>query len=328
MISGKGMYIWNASRTENGNPSAIAQLAKEAGLTHVLLKIADGPWVFNVANGHDLAKPIIDALKHVGVQVLGWQYVYGRNPEAEADIAIQRCKQLNVDGFVVNAESEYKNKPAQATIYMKRLRKGLETTLIGLSSYRFPRLHQTFPFANFLEYCDVNMPQVYWMQATNSGAQLRACIAEYRSLPIPQRPIIPTGAAFQEHGWRTQPNEVKEFLDVARELCQACNFWVWEHARRYPELWDVIAGYEWSAGMDQQIELPNKPRLRVKQVTNIRSGPEVVFPVIGKLQPGEEVSVVDINDIHIENPRRVWIKHARGWSAIVYDGSSLMEKAA
>ena len=42
MITGKGYFIWQISRTEGGNISAIANLASQSGFSHVLPKIADG----------------------------------------------------------------------------------------------------------------------------------------------------------------------------------------------------------------------------------------------------------------------------------------------
>ena len=47
-LLGKGMMIWIVSRCENGNPEAIAKTAQAAGLTHVLIKIANGTRSFNL----------------------------------------------------------------------------------------------------------------------------------------------------------------------------------------------------------------------------------------------------------------------------------------
>jgi hypothetical protein len=40
-LQGKGFYLWQIIRTEAGNVNAIANVAAQAGLTHVLVKIAD-----------------------------------------------------------------------------------------------------------------------------------------------------------------------------------------------------------------------------------------------------------------------------------------------
>jgi hypothetical protein len=41
-LEGKGFYLWQIRRTEGGNATAIANVAVQDGLTHVLIKIAEG----------------------------------------------------------------------------------------------------------------------------------------------------------------------------------------------------------------------------------------------------------------------------------------------
>jgi hypothetical protein len=327
VISGKGMYLWNISRSEGGEAEAIARVAVEAGLSHVLVKIADGTQTFpypTATSAPEQAQAVIDALRRSGIQAWGWQYVYGNQPEREADIAIQRCTELGVDGFIVNAEVEYKHRPSQAERYMRRLRGGLGEMLIGLSSYRFPNLHREFPFNAFLEGCDVNMPQVYWMRATNAGEQLMTCIAQFRQSWLIQKPILPTGSAFQEHGWRPRPTQIFEFLDTARKTCGGANFWVWENARRHAELWAAIRDYPWG---DTAVEAPVAAAIRLRVIPptlNVRSGPAMSRALSGSLSGG---TFVTVEAVHVENARRVWIRHSAGWSAMVYDGSVLMQEA-
>ena len=55
-LEGKGYFIWQIAKTEDGNPVTIANKAVEAGLSHVLIKIADGIHTYNVdlVTGQDL----------------------------------------------------------------------------------------------------------------------------------------------------------------------------------------------------------------------------------------------------------------------------------
>src|SRR3989304_2716882 len=108
MPNGKGMFIWKVLGCEFGDAAAIAGLAVEAGFWHALIKIADGTKPYNVVGGQDLAAPVVAALQAVGIEAWGWQYVYGYNPLGEAAVAVSRAGQLGVDGFVVDAEAEYK----------------------------------------------------------------------------------------------------------------------------------------------------------------------------------------------------------------------------
>jgi hypothetical protein len=74
--------------------------------------VADGLWAYNVdrQNNRDYLPPVIQALRARGIQVWGWHYVYGQNVQGESRIAIQRVKQLQLDGYVINAEIEYRTK--------------------------------------------------------------------------------------------------------------------------------------------------------------------------------------------------------------------------
>jgi len=252
-LTGKGYYIWQVRHCENGDPDRIAALAQEANLSHVLVKIADGTFPYNIDldNGFDYARPVINKLKAKNIQVWGWQYVYGDFPDQEAEIAVSRALELGVNGFVVNAEGQYSStsKAPAASRYMSILRNNLGSTPIALSSYRYPSYHRNLPWTNFLDRCDYNMPQVYWVQShNNAGAQLQRCVNEFKNIR-PFRPIIPTGPTFKESGWIPTNDEVIEFMEVAKQLnLSAVNFWYWEGCRRYmTQFWDLVRDYKFDA---------------------------------------------------------------------------------
>ncbi len=319
-IAGKGMYLWILSRCEGGDPTSLARVAVEAGLSHVLIKVADGSYSYNSE-----APEFIDALLKAGVDVWGWQYVYGNKPAEEASIAIKRVRELNLDGFVIDAESEYKNKSSQALIYMKLLRAGLPGVELGLSSFRFPNMHRDFPWIEFLSNVDVNMPQVYWVEATNAGAQLKTCIEQFKSYPI--RPIIPTGAAYLERGWKPTPGQVQEFIDTAKELgLTGYNFWEWGNTRKYcPELWEMIA-FQDTEYQNPVVTEPEKlttmvvRRCKVSSIIttwlNLREKPSVYSDVIGRLYPGDDVWELEES---IDADGSVWVRVGhKQWAAMNY----------
>ena len=162
-LCGKGYYIWQIPRCDDGIPSAIAARAVDADLSYVMIKIADGPnWPYNYdfEKGVDLVPPVMYALREVGIQVWGWHYVKGDNPAGEAQLAIERSLSLGVDGYVIDAEAEYKKrgKARAATRYMADLRAGMPDMPIALSTYRYPKTHSEIPYSEFLEKCDYAMP--------------------------------------------------------------------------------------------------------------------------------------------------------------------------
>ncbi len=251
-LEGKGLFTWKIPNCEQGDPAAMAATAKSAGLTHVLLKVADGTTVYNGTWGikQDLVTPAVNSLRAEGIEIWGWHYVYGNNPVGEANLAIQRIRQYNLDGYVIDAEKEYKQdgRKAAAKAFMNRLRGAFPSLDIALSSYRFPSLHPQLPWAEFLDGCNINMPQVYWMKAHNAGEQLIKCVREFQN-KTPSRQVIPTGAAFHEAGWKPTSAEVLEFMNTAKALnLPAVNFWEWSDARSgvMPGVWETIRDYPWA----------------------------------------------------------------------------------
>ncbi|MDA1329528.1 MAG: hypothetical protein O3B43_00450 [Chloroflexi bacterium] len=262
-LKGKGFFLWKIARVEGGDPVAIANAAQQSGLTHVLVKVADGKFGYNFLNGVDLVGPLVNELRARNIRVWGWQYIYGVNPEAEADKAIARVQQFNLDGFVVNAEKEFAagtiNKKAE--IYIKRLRNGLGKKKIALSTYRYPSVFPAFPFRTFLEYCNIAMPQIYWVEASNPAFQLRKSVTQYQLL-TPSRPIIPTGAAYPQGSWRPTPGQITEFLQEAVNLgLSAANFWEWYPAQENSaRLWNAMSEFAWPgpAPTSVTVELPEE----------------------------------------------------------------------
>jgi hypothetical protein len=249
-LQGKGYFIWRIPYCENGNVGAIVNLAQQSGFTHIMLKVADGAYRYNLdSQGTDLVPALVRALHDKGILVWGWHYLYGNYPINEAEIAIQRIKQLDLDGYALDVEAEYKaeGKEAAARTFMNRLRSSCPHLPVALCSYRYPSYHPQVPWEAFLEKCDYNMPQVYWEQSHNPGEQLARTVSEFQSIS-PFRPIIPVGSAYINGGWAPTLTDVLQFLQTAKNLSlSAANFWEWSNTRKnLPEIWNMIREFPWS----------------------------------------------------------------------------------
>jgi len=306
-LTGKGYYIWIVKQCENGDPNAIAALAREANLSHVLIKIADGAFPYNIDlnNGFDYARPAIKKLQAQNIQVWGWHYVYGNYPDQEAEIAVTRALELGVDGFVVDAELEYqdRSKAPAASRYMNILRSNLGSMPVALSSYRYPAYHIDLPWTNFLDRCDYNMPQVYWEQSHNkAGEQLQRCVNEFKNIR-PYRPIIPTGPTYKQGGWIPYEEEIIEFMKVAKKLgLPAVNFWYWDGCRRYmPAFWDLIKEYQYDT---QVVEVADA------------SLPEKFISALNSKDPDTVAALYADNAVHIGKSSAIQGKsNIRNWAA-------------
>jgi hypothetical protein len=251
-LKGKGYFMWQVPRCDGGDAARIAARSRAAKLTHVMIKIADGAnWAYNYdpTRRIEYIPPVAAALRSAGIQVWGWHYVRGDDPVGEARLAIQRMRSLNLDGYIIDAEREYKEpgKKVAAQRFMQELRAGMPHTPIGFSSYRYPQMHYQVPYSQFLERCDFSMPQVYFEFAHNPEEQLERSVAQYQALQ-PARPIIVTGPTYNHNAWRPSADEVVRFTARARQMgLAAANYWAYDFATRSSmiDLWDAVAAFDW-----------------------------------------------------------------------------------
>lgn len=249
-LSGKGFFIWKVPNAENGNADSIAKQAATANYSHVLLKIADGTNQSNYDSTKkvDYLPPVVSALKSKGISVWGWHYVYGNDPVGEAQIAMRRVNELGLAGYVIDAESQFKEsgKAAAARSFLNEVKRLNSSVPLALSSYRYPSYHSTFPWSEFLPRMDLVMPQVYWEEAHNADSQLTKSVSEYRSRAS-GLPIVPTGPAYKTSVWTPTQADINKFFKTASSLnLAAVNFFSWDECRAsLPSLWNFIASYQY-----------------------------------------------------------------------------------
>ncbi len=272
--AGKGLWIQRVAACEGGEPAAIAERATAAGLGHVVVRIGEGPGAANVRpDGADLAAAVTEQLTAAGVAVWGWHQLQGDAPgyradlpadfaAAEAEAAVARTQDLRAHGLVgliVEARTEYERAadPApKAEQAMRRLRDGLGSFPIGVSSWKLPVEHPNFPWYEFRRLADFDLPHIFWVgQPAEAARQLANAQEAYAALP-PRRPFGAVGSAL----WRPQPGELLEFLTQARRSGLAgASIWRWDelglrgneaHNGQHLDFrahWDVLAAFEWPA---------------------------------------------------------------------------------
>lgn len=256
---GKGFYIWKIPNCEDGDIEKITYTAYRAGLTHVLIKIANGIYDYNydATTKEDLIEPLANELLKKGIKVWGWHYVFGDLPKDEAKAAIRQIQKLPLEGYVIDAEGDYKGKYTPCRIFMNELRDALPDFPMALSSYRYPQYHNDLPWDDFLSKCDYNMPQVYWEQSHNPGEQLEKSLTQFQTYLSTFRPIIPTGPAYGGSGWYPTSEDILEFMNKAVELnFSGVNFWSWDYCRlKLPHIWDTIASFEWPGSTNPPLDI-------------------------------------------------------------------------
>lgn len=188
---GNGMWIWYLSRSEGGDPAAIAARARAHDVSTVFVKSGDGGSMWSQFSASAVA-----ALKAEGLRVCAWPFVYGKDPAAEARVAATAVTR-GADCLGIDAESAYEGRYRAARIYMDDLRAAVGPDFpIGLASFPYTDYHPGLPFSVFLGPggADANLPQVYWKEI---GTTVDAALAHtYTDNQVYGRTIAPLGQIY------------------------------------------------------------------------------------------------------------------------------------
>lgn len=182
------MWIWYVSRSDGGDPAAIAAQARLAGIKTLVIKSGDGASYWS-----QFSRSLVRALHAGGVNVCAWQYVYGSNPIAEAVVGA-RAVSDGADCLVVDAEAEYEGRYAAAQTYIDALRAAVGRDYpVGLASFPYVDYHPSFPYSVFLGHggAQFNLPQMYWREIGTSVEAVYQHTYTYNR--IYRRPIRPLG---------------------------------------------------------------------------------------------------------------------------------------
>jgi len=221
---GDGMWIWYVSKAQGGSPARIAARAKSRGVDTVFIKSGDG-----TDNWSQFTPGLVAALEQRGLHVCAWQYVYGSDPAGEARVGADAADD-GADCLVIDAESEYEGRYAQARTYITRLRAAVgDSYPLGLAGFPYVHYHPAYPYSVFLGpgAAEFNLPQVYWKAIGDSVD--RAMTTTYTYNRVYGRPISPIGQLYDSPRGR----EVKRFRQLAKASGFAgTSWWSWQHASK------------------------------------------------------------------------------------------------
>jgi hypothetical protein len=247
MIEGKGIWLWYASQllpyfqtVEKALDSLV-----ENGFSHIIPKFSNGwyAWLPKTPEGKYLPR-LFDGARERGLKIYPFHYSYSYTLSSEINAVTAAYNEYGGDGLVIDAEEEYKR--VGTDVFALGLVTGLKVEIdkpIGYSTYRYPSVHQDFPFAAFDEVCDFRSPQVYWEGAHNPAYQLERSYNEYKRMS--DKPYYPVGAAYEEHGWHPEPDDVDAFDEKAHELgLKSISWWRWDEALRL-NLYDELCQHDW-----------------------------------------------------------------------------------
>lgn len=230
-FDGSGMWIWYVSKSNDGDPNAIVAQAKAHGVTTVFVKSGDGGNYWT-----QFSPALVTALRAGGLRVCAWQYVYGKDPSAEAAVAARSVTEAGADCFVIDAESEYEGRYAQAQTYVNDLRAAVGADYpLGLAAFPYVDYHPSFPYSVFLgpNGAQFNVPQAYWKEI--GGGPDAVVDHTYRFNRPYGRTIAPLGQTYDS----PPPEEIVRFRQLAAaEGATGLSWWSWQHTSAPG--WDAV----------------------------------------------------------------------------------------
>jgi hypothetical protein len=221
-FQGRGLWIWELSRTDGGDLTQLIGDAHAYGLTTVFIKSSDGSQAWPQFNAS-----LVQALHQNGLKVCAWQYVYGTYPAAEAQVGAAAVSD-GADCLAIDAEGEYDGRYAQAQQYLTRLRKLIGASFpVGLAGLPYIDYHTRFPYSVFLGPggAQYDLPQMYWHDIGTSVDAVYAHTYAYNL--IFGRAIYPLGQLTAN----PRPADIVRFRQLSAAYgAGGVSWWDWQEA--------------------------------------------------------------------------------------------------
>jgi hypothetical protein len=229
-LAGNGMWIWYLSHSSHGKLGSIAKKAKAHGIDTVLIKSGDGTGYWN-----QFTPRVVNGLHARGLDVCGWQFIYGDKPGKEAKVGAAAVAN-GADCLVLDVEGQYEGKYPQASYFMSSLRSLVGPDYpIGLASFPYVDYHPALPFSVFLGPggAQYNIPQLYWKDigTTVDTGYIHTWVWNR----IYQRPIDPLGQVYN----KPKAGQIKRFRALAMSHgFDGVSWWSWQSAGK--QQWKAV----------------------------------------------------------------------------------------
>lgn len=267
---GRGTWIYilpNAINGLGGNVPSVNSLSnlmtyfKNQGLQYVILKAAQADTVFTVGGNPQFTPAVVAAGHAAGLKVFGYLYTTGANVPGEIAMA-DYIFQQGADGLIYDAESEWETvggsavtRSALAVQLCSGVRTNWPNKFMGLSTWPYRALHANLPYKEFAFYCDVIMPQAYWIELGDTPTE---CVTRINSewtswkngltgiWTNAIKPFIMTGQGWSSDSGTVTPAQITEFENACRTVANpvspggfhAVDYW---RAELHPaDLWPAI----------------------------------------------------------------------------------------
>ncbi len=267
---GRGTWIYilpNAINGLGGNVPSVNSLSnlmtyfKNQGLQYVILKAAQADTVFTSGGNPQFTPAVVAAGHAAGLKVFGYIYTTGANVPGEILMA-DYIFQQGADGLIYDAESEWETvggsaaaRSALAIQLCSAVRTNWPNKFMGLSTWPYRALHANLPYKEFAYYCDVIMPQAYWIELSDTPTE---CVTRINNewtswkngltgiWTNALKPFIMTGQGWSSASGTVTPAQITEFENACRTIpnpvspggFRAVDYW---RAELHPaDIWPAI----------------------------------------------------------------------------------------
>lgn len=267
---GRGSWIYILSTAIDGlggNVPSVNTLSnlmtymKNQGLQYVIIKAAQADTVFTDKGVAQFTPEVVAAGHAAGLKVFGYLYTTGANVPGEIAMADYIFNQ-GADGLIYDAESEWETvggsaaaRSALAIQLCGTVRTNWPNKFMGVSTWPYRALHPNLPYKEFAYYCDVIMPQVYWIEL---GVTPTACVNRVNSewtswkngltgiWTNAVKPFVMTGQGWSSGGGTVTAAQITEYETALRNVAnpvspggfRAVDYWRAE--KHPPDVWAAI----------------------------------------------------------------------------------------
>ncbi len=245
---GKGDYVWipSLSVSNNGfsNLQQFIDFEKSKGMKYLVVKSSQSNAGFTGYFNSDL----VTRCHKAGLKIFAFPYAIGGTyiqtdiDQALAIMAVKDVDGVPMDGYVIDAESEWSNQFTNAETLCKAIRAKYPTRFLGHAPYPMPAWNRAFPYKQFGKYCDAIFTQAYWYlqfdynfpAGTGTGGKSPEYMVQVMSRQwdsayavwsktadsVSIKPLAPTGQAFPSSG--ASPPTTSGHYCPASELARFC----------------------------------------------------------------------------------------------------------
>lgn len=255
----KAIYSHVLAATLDGKIETIARWLLANGFQAIWPKVADGPYPFRwrppftaLPYAENLTAGMVEIFHSYGLLVLGWGFLYGKDPKGEATLAVSQVKNLGLDGYILDAEGMFDGQPtAEANAYTitRIIKDAIPDTPLAYCG--FPRIwspktggewHPAKVVRAFMSACDAASPMTYWDGESPAWAAefLQQSYEQYRR--ITDKPYVPAGRAYIGDAGKATKETIAAFQARADVLgIKGISWWFLDHAVKYPAIRDGLA---------------------------------------------------------------------------------------